>query len=375
MRRSGALVVLVLLALVASGPASTRPGAGRVTADQPDELAGAQVHVVYALPTDGTDRALDTNGTLAASVSNWEAWLRGQTGGHGLRLDTYLGAPDITFFRVNQTEADMKARGAFARDEIERELIASGLTKPDKIYAVYYDGQSTNACGGGAWPPTLKGIVGAIYLPSTFWNTSGAPCYVPEQSLARMSLMDYAILHELLHTIGIVPTCAPHHTLSGHVSDSPTDLMYAGGQPWQPSVLDVGRDDYFNAHIAGCQDLADSAYLEGNDPLPLTVAVTGNGKVTSTPAGIDCGATCTASFARGTTVTLEALPADGSQFAGWSGACAGTAECTVTLTVAASVNAAFEAMPKVLPKVIPKPKPKPKCKKGQRSTKKHPCRR
>jgi hypothetical protein len=76
--------------------------------------------------------------------------------------------------------------------------------------------------------------------------------------------MEYAMLHEVLHTIGLVPQCAPHHTRSGHVSDDPTDLMYAGDEPWTPAALDVGRDDYFEAGVSGCLDLATSPYLEGN---------------------------------------------------------------------------------------------------------------
>ncbi len=44
----------------------------RTTTDRPDERGGAQVHVMYLLPSDGSDRALDTNGTIAASVKNWQ---------------------------------------------------------------------------------------------------------------------------------------------------------------------------------------------------------------------------------------------------------------------------------------------------------------
>src|SRR5882672_11261304 len=52
----------------------------------------------------------------------------------------------------------------------------------------------------------------------------------------------------------------------------------------------------------------------------LTVSKSGNGggTVTSSPAGIACGATCSASFAIGTMVTLTAAPAAGSTFTGWS---------------------------------------------------------
>ena len=79
--------------------------------------------------------------------------------------------------------------------------------------------------------------------------------------------MDFAILHETLHTLGFVPSCAPHQTRAGHTSDDPTDIMWAGDGNWDPSVLDYGHDDYFNANVPGCLDLADSSYLQGGPPL------------------------------------------------------------------------------------------------------------
>ncbi|MCX6790299.1 MAG: peptidoglycan-binding protein, partial [Candidatus Kaiserbacteria bacterium] len=63
---------------------------------------------------------------------------------------------------------------------------------------------------------------------------------------------------------------------------------------------------------------------------------TGNGTVTSAPAG--------ATFASGTSVTLTATPASGSTFAGWSGACTGTAAtCTVSMTANRIVSAMFNS--------------------------------
>ncbi|HYD40498.1 MAG TPA: cellulase family glycosylhydrolase [Anaeromyxobacter sp.] len=79
--------------------------------------------------------------------------------------------------------------------------------------------------------------------------------------------------------------------------------------------------------------------------LTVSKAGTGTGVVTSTPAGISCGTTCGASFAAGTTVTLSAAIASNSTFAGWSGACTGTAAtCTVAMTSARTVTATFTAL-------------------------------
>jgi aryl-phospho-beta-D-glucosidase BglC (GH1 family) len=77
--------------------------------------------------------------------------------------------------------------------------------------------------------------------------------------------------------------------------------------------------------------------------LTVTRAGTGTGTVSSAPAGISCGSTCSASYASGTSVTLTASAATGSSFAGWSGACTGTATCTVAMTAARSVTATFNA--------------------------------
>lgn len=84
-------------------------------------------------------------------------------------------------------------------------------------------------------------------------------------------------------------------------------------------------------------------WLDGSAGMVLAVSRTGTGQgtVTSAPAGVSCGTTCTAPFAAGTSVTLSAAPAPGSVFAGWSGACSGTGACIVPMTSAQSVVATF----------------------------------
>src|SRR5262245_50637725 len=73
---------------------------------------------------------------------------------------------------------------------------------------------------------------------------------------------------------------------------------------------------------------------------------TGTGRVTSAPAGIDCGTACTTTYPAGTVVTLTATPDAGSTFGGWSGGgCSGTGTCQLTLSASATVTASFTGPP------------------------------
>lgn len=81
-----------------------------------------------------------------------------------------------------------------------------------------------------------------------------------------------------------------------------------------------------------------------NFTVNVTKAGTGTGTVTSSPSGIDCGATCSGSFPPPGSVTLSATPTGGSTFDGWTGGvCAGTGTCVVSAN--ATVTATFTAAP------------------------------
>jgi hypothetical protein len=66
----------------------------------------------------------------------------------------------------------------------------------------------------------------------------------------------------------------------------------------------------------------------------------GSGTVTSSVAGINCGADCDETYAAATTVTLTATPAADSSFAGWEGDCTGMT-CTIGMASMRSVRAKF----------------------------------
>ena len=76
--------------------------------------------------------------------------------------------------------------------------------------------------------------------------------------------------------------------------------------------------------------------------LTTSLSGTGTGTVTSSPAGIVCGADCSELYDANTVVTLTALPSPGSVFTGWSGSgCSGTGTCVVTMDAAKTVTATF----------------------------------
>jgi hypothetical protein len=87
-------------------------------------------------------------------------------------------------------------------------------------------------------------------------------------------------------------------------------------------------------------------------PLSVSLAGDGNGVVSSTPAGIECGTDCTHSYGYGTMVSLTAAADSGFIFSGWGGACTGSGDCEVTMTEALSVTATFDADFVYLPLII-----------------------
>jgi hypothetical protein len=107
----------------------------------------------------------------------------------------------------------------------------------------------------------------------------------------------------------------------------------------QVNVTESGRTLFAFTHGRGAYRvlLGPSA-----NRFPLSVNRIGSGTVTSSPAGIDCGSTCSAEYDAGTVVSLSAAPADGWRFDGWSGSgCAGTGNCVVTVSAARAVSATF----------------------------------
>ncbi|HET6586002.1 MAG TPA: hypothetical protein VFG69_21240, partial [Nannocystaceae bacterium] len=270
---------------------SVLPGCPEVRAetDLADDSSDPQVRVLYVIPSDSVDDELDLDGRICSSTLGWTQWLLDQTGGRRLRLDTSGDVLDIGFVRLEVTDAvmhgsspepDVETGFAYVRDRIERELLQMGMLAPHKIYAVYYGGTSEYSCGGGSYPPLIVDQVGAMYLGG---QIPGFPA-CDEQPWGEADLVpryiDYGMLHEIMHTLGLVDPLAPHEHASGHAfddgeADPQRDLLYSqragmDDPDWgvyEPGglLLDLGRDDYFEQPGATIVDLSRSVFLE---PMP-----------------------------------------------------------------------------------------------------------
>lgn len=110
--------------------------------------------------------------------------------------------------------------------------------------------------------------------------------------------------------------------------------------PGQAFFLWSGFADCIDGQVTVSFDFACSANFAPGAALTISTAGTGAGTVTSSPAGIDCGAECSYSFLDQTVVTLSATPLPGSSFSHWSG----DADCTDgVVTVLTPTNLACTA--------------------------------
>jgi hypothetical protein len=262
--------------------------AERGTVDRSDDTGLDQIRVLYVVPSDYPDRARDTNGQICNSARAFATWFHAHSDSF-LRLDTQGGLIDIGFVRLTKTDEQMRgsdpnnasvATGtAFVRERIELELSAMGMIASNKLYAVYYEGTSVYACGGGAYPPLIKARVGAMYLggfPPGVSPNCGETRPWGQASLVP-NYIDYGILHEVVHSLGFVPEGAPNQHTFGHVYDVSStepsrDLMYSPRTPQDQAwnidavgglLLDINSDDYYTTSPA--LDLAKSTVIA---PLP-----------------------------------------------------------------------------------------------------------
>lgn len=148
---------------------------------------------------------------------------------------------------------------------------------------------------------------------------------------------------------------------TGTVTSSPAgiscpgtcDLQVAHGTMMSLTAQAASGATFVGWSGGGCSGLAPCSFTVTADAtinvsfaldnsLIVTRTGNGNGRVTSTPSGIDCPGDCSQTFSNGQDVLLTAVASADSVFAGWSGAgCGGQGTCSVTMDMAKMVSAEF----------------------------------
>jgi hypothetical protein len=132
-------------------------------------------------------------------------------------------------------------------------------------------------------------------------------------------------------------------TWSTITSSTPNDGYYA--RTVSSPTTSTARIRITSTSTTSYTDTSDANFTIALKTYLLTVrkSGTGSGIVTSSPAGINCGAACTHSYADGTSVALTAASTTGSHFVKWTGSCSGTNPVTsVSMTANKTCNAQFD---------------------------------
>ncbi len=340
-------------------------GAQPSAADRvPDELGGAQIHVVYAFPTGGTDRLAALAGPIATDIEAIDAWWRREDPTRAPRFDlfpfaaceSHFGQLDLSRVQLPHDASFYAVRfGRFERIAADVGAASQSLVTSAKKFLIYYDGPADEPriCGESPVFPISGGIQASsiVYIQSCLGSDLGTGGFTA-----------LATTHELVHNLGALASPGPPHACpgdAGHPCDSTDDLLYpvGHGQALAAVYLDVGRDDYYG-HSGTWWDVQDSPWLTHLDlaqvPVAVAFAGSGSGSVVSDVPGIACPGGCSSSFDAGSFVTLTARASVSSRFAGWSGACTGRDQCSVTLAAAAQVTATFVAQAALIVAVVRK---------------------
>ena len=230
---------------------------------------------------------------------------------------------------------------------------------------------------GATWEETQNVQLGRWYL--YYWADAGAP--LPPNFGTAASSCGMQGFHDAATCTSIAgwayDPAFPNSPISVDIFDGATFIATVAADRFRQDLVNAGKGNGFHgfswpvpASLKNNQPHSITVKFAGSEtalnstprtitcaPPVVTYALTvgksgsGSGTVTSSPAGINCGADCSENYNSGTVVNLTASPAAGSTFAGWTG----DPDCqdgSVTMSAARSCTATFNVVSNVTARTI-----------------------
>ena len=231
------------------------------------------IQILHVVPNGITPRFGDMNVRIPATVDAVQGFLQDDVG-RTLRFD-----PGVTVVPVQNGSAESM------RDQ----LLQAGYNDGNKVYLVFAESAGANIgrCGVTLAQAADEPRFSFLLMPACdIYPAPAAQAQWPFDAT-------YLVLHELIHALDAVQSCAPNEGLGGHVLDSGFDVIFLGArspEQWANLTIDVNNDDYYGHSIDGCIDIEDSPYWASAAPagrmcrgLRVTIDMTTGASGTGTP--------------------------------------------------------------------------------------------
>jgi hypothetical protein len=304
------------------------------------EGGGAHTYANTAADNYGVNR--DANGNLSGYA--WGSnvgWINFNPTHGGVTIDPTTGSFDGYAWAENVGWIHFKGTGAIAYNVVTIPLLdTDGDGVPDSVEGsgdrdgdgipdyldydptgYFYDETSGQIISGGQIAVSGPGVVTIVHDGSSgyyqFTTDGTAGTYTIRVTLPPGYGWSNTCLRQ--DPPPFDPTGGPNPTVLGNGEDGATGFL----------TSNACTDYYLSFDLAA----GDPFIFNNNFPLrklfTLTVNVAGSGRVTSAPAGINCGGDCTADYVENTVVTLTAHPGVKSYFIEWGGDCDANGQVTL----------------------------------------------
>ncbi len=197
-------------------------------------------------------------------------------------------------------------------------------------------GWTGGGCSGTG--PCIVSMTADLTVTATF----AAASTFATLTLIKLGLGEGTVSSDPSGIAACAATCTANFALGTRVSLTPTPGNGSTFAGWGGACDGMGA---CNVNMDGNRTVTATFNPPVNvSRLTIQKTGTGSGRIASNPNGIDCGSSCVALFATGSTVRLTVNPDTGSVFTGWTtGPCMLGVPCTVLMDTDQTIIANFEA--------------------------------